>query len=89
MSKKGKTAKIYSREMGILKFFFRPRKLVPAKISSLKISRILPLKFLFTFDTDTFFSFDQLIIERSDEDQCEGEHGQHHTSTTKPIQCIC
>ena len=35
--KKGKTAKINSREMRFFRIFFRPRKLVPAKISSLKV----------------------------------------------------
>ena len=32
-----KTAKINSRELRFFRFFFRPRKLVPAKISSFKV----------------------------------------------------
>ena len=37
--KKGKAAKINSREMRFLNFFFRLQKLVPAKISSLKVDK--------------------------------------------------
>ena len=35
--KKGETAKINSHEMRFFRIFFRPRKLVPAKISSFKV----------------------------------------------------
>ena len=35
--KKGKTTKINSREMRCFRIFFRPRKLVPAKINFLKV----------------------------------------------------
>ena len=39
--KKGKTAKINSHEMRLFRFFFRPRKLIPAKISSLRVNKVV------------------------------------------------
>ena len=45
--KKGKTAKIDTREMRFFRISFRPRKLVPAKISSLKGHDLLQDRNLF------------------------------------------